>query len=151
MRSSFIIFIIALGFGLFGTLLNIYLGFGLTKEMNIASDQHLTIALFSLFFTILGGIGTIRFSKIYLESYELELLKPQTSENTALQKFKRMQILRNKANTLVLSAFVILLLSVISGTISQSGRFPLVHGLLGISLSVVLISSITRWIQIFRL
>lgn len=132
-----------MGLGFLGCLTNIVLGFGLTKDMAAASDQHLSVALLSLFFLFAGGIGAIRFSKIYLESLEGDALKKSTN-------LKDLQVLRQKAVTPTITIFVILTLSLISGTISQSGRFPLVHGLLGFSATFVTLLAIWHWVCLTR-
>lgn len=154
MRASIFISIVLLAVGFIGSLANIFLGFGLSKNSSADSDQHLVIALGSLFFVVIGGIAAIRFSKIYLQSFEQDVLSPEStpehSRLTPLQKLKRLQEQRQNALNLVLVAFVILVLSLISGTISQSGRFPIVHGILGIGLALTLFNSIIRWISLLR-
>jgi hypothetical protein len=126
--------------GTLGIFANIYLGFGLTRDTAAQADLHLTCALASVSFLILGSVGLIQSSKKQL----LLRLRQGSEEGHELQD------LRQRCLSLALVGIAVAILSMITGTISQAGRFPLVHGLIGFALAGLSFATIYLWINLAR-
>ena len=58
-------------------------------------------------------------------------------ELSEVAEIRVLQQSRQTALTLALATIVIAIVSIISGTISQTGHFPLVHGIFGVALSLL--------------
>jgi len=120
---------------------NIYSGFTLTQTINDDSTRHLTIALSSICFLVLGSVLVLMGSKRRLEESLKTLLRVEAVD-------PRAQIIlqaREAATSATIVSGVIAIFSLISGTISQSGRFPWIHGASGIVLTATNLWLIGQW------
>lgn len=124
--KAFIFWIIGLS-GLIGLGINVWQGWQLSHQTESESSGHLSVGLLSLFALWTGLLGLIVTSR----------LSAKTSE-------------RAKALAPSLGAFILSVLSLISGTISHAGTFPLLHGILGISLFLTSMVSIFHWLNAIR-
>ncbi|MBN8462821.1 MAG: hypothetical protein J0M01_08395 [Dechloromonas sp.] len=148
MRMSLWIGLIFVLLGTLGIFFNIYLGFGLTGiTVNNTANLHLSFALSSVFFLIVGSIFLIRGSRDLLFDIQRHSLAEKTFNKN---KLSALQELRQKSLSLALLGIAASVLSLITGTISQTGRFPLVHGLIGFALAGISFSALYLWIQLIR-
>lgn len=137
--------LIAITVGTGAVLFNVYLGFALTKDMAAASDQHLTVGLLGIGFLAVGVVGSVYSSKSLLNEAQKRKLLLGDSSGGSLSNLDQV---RQKLVNLGISAVALMLLSLITGTISQTGRFPLVHGLVGFSVAGVCVFTIIAAINL---
>ena len=148
MRASLWLGLIFVLLGTCGIFFNIYLGFGLTGiTVNNTANLHLSVALGSVFFLIVGSVSLIRGSRDLLFDIQKHSLTEKTFDKNLLAQ---LQELRQKSLSLALLGIAAAVLSLITGTVSQTGRFPLVHGLIGFALAGISFSAVFLWIQLIR-
>ncbi|MDB5037571.1 MAG: hypothetical protein JWQ35_1099 [Bacteriovoracaceae bacterium] len=144
MKILFWISVALLLLGLLGIFMNIYTGLFLTKNQAAESDFHLIVALISVGVMVIGSIGLIQSSqKLLSESQEKILLSKKQSSGGLLLSGER----RSKAVSASIFLIVCCVINLISGTISQAGRFPLIHGLFGFVLAGLAIAASIAWIS----
>lgn len=147
MKSGFWISFAIFCLGLIGVFGNVLTGFGLTKETGENADTHLTIALATVGSLILGSIGLIRTSRSLTNAMQERLALSKTE---ATQRVVSTTEHRLRSVYISLSVIICSIINLISGTISQSGRFPIVHGFFGFGLLALTIASIVFWTQVAR-
>jgi hypothetical protein len=69
------------------------------------------------------------------------------SDQTSAETISKAKQLRQYVQPWVFGHFIIVLAAMITGTISYAGSFPLVHGVLGISLLGVGLANLIVWIR----
>ncbi len=116
---------------------NIWFGLALSQDANLSSDPHLGLGISSILLIAVGQLGLIFRSRMTLHQAALQNLK-KSSLNGLL-------ILRGRALGTGIGSMILVLLSLITGTISHSGRFPWLHGILGFGLSALLLCSLVFW------
>jgi hypothetical protein len=147
MKSFFWIAYIALIIGFAGVVANVFTGFGLTRQADAEANLHLTIALSAVAILILSSIGLIRVSQKEIDALQEKMV---VEKKDASQSIVSMNDTRSRAVYLSLFLIVCCVINLISGTISQSGRFPIVHGLFGFTLLGLAIGSLILWVQVAR-
>lgn len=134
--------LLLLSLGILGVASNIYTGLFLSRMLAAESDFHLTIALSSVASLIIGCLGLIRGSDLALKKQQERILLSANKEQRSLATLSHE---RSRAVSQSLFLIVCCVINLISGTISQSGRFPLVHGLFGFALGALALGALIFW------
>jgi len=131
-----------------GFVYNIFLGFGLTKSSGLAPDQHLSAALIANGVALVANILLIKVSHTYLKHLTFFLANSKAESN--IEFFDETRETRQKAVWNSLIVIVLGLVSLVTGTISHAGRFPLIHIVFGIALVALAFITIFWWVQFLR-
>lgn len=127
------------GFAL--TAFNIILGLKLSWNHADNSELHLISAIIIVVSNLIGCFGLIAFTKRQMEEVALK------------GKVKDLQNLaKNREACIRISLLVIgiSIISLITGTASQAGEIPWIHGVLGFALFISSLVCIYRWLLLDR-
>lgn len=127
--------------------LNILSGLRLTWGQGEAAEGHLIRAILVVVSAIIGQILLFQASQKQMEAEQAKLL-----ENDSLESKQRFQSLHQKKQYAYQMAFALVLLSLLSmvtGTISHEGSFPILHGGLGFLLTGITLASFVLWLRLF--
>jgi len=132
---------ISLGFlslGILGLLWNMWVGWNLAQVSGLSPDTHLVSGLSSLAILCIGSILGIRLNERNFD--QLQRVGNRSSAELRLQ-------MQQKQNSQMMALGVVGLsvVSTITGTISHSGKFPLLHFLLVIALLFLSVSLWMSW------
>ena len=131
MKVSVFLWILALG----GALANGIVGFFLSQNPRANSELHLIIGFATAAFILLGLFMILAQSK-------------QAIERRVAASTGDLKILSHKRETSLLPSFLsfgLCTLGLITGTLSDGGTFPLVHGAIGISTAAATALALFRW------
>jgi hypothetical protein len=131
--------------GIAGLIGNVVTGFSLTRQVAADSDLHLTIALSSVALVIFSGMGLVFASQRRLSLLQEKTLLTKQSESPHLGLLSE-----KRSQAVYFSIFVMIccVINLVSGTISQAGRFPLIHGLFGFLLVGLSVMTLSFWIRL---
>ncbi len=132
--------------GVFGIFGNVYTGLSLSKDAAAASDFHLTVALASIVLLVVASLGNIQISQQLLGALQERVLLSKKKSPSGLEILTNA---RTKAVSFSIFMIVCCVINVISGTVSQTGRFPLIHGVFGFSLLGLAVTTLTFWTYFF--
>lgn len=138
----FALALISAAIGTLLSLLNLFLGWSLSQNSEISADHHLALALASIAFLIVGHLGLLLQSEKEMRSWVENNSSDEVLEILAQKK--------TRASGFSWSLLGASLLSLISGTIAQSGQIPWLHSLLGLSLVGLSLFACGFWISYRR-
>lgn len=125
-----------------GCLGNMVSGFFLAQEASSLDQLHLILAFISLGAAGIGTVLLVRASEKVFES----LLQ---SQEATRERLDHLQGLKQKAFYLSLTAVGLAVLSLITGSLSHAGEWPLIHIILGVALVGSLILSLLEWRKLY--
>lgn len=129
---------------------NIFSGLILTQNSESELvDGHFLRGALLIIFNILGNIFLIQSSKKSLNTLEENLLD-SNNQDEARSKLHALHEKKQKAFIGAITAILISLVSLITGTVSHGGQFPLLHGGLGFVLTLIVIWNLLQWFLFFR-
>ena len=125
------------------SLANGFLGFQLTQNREATSDTHLVVGFVSAALYLMGLI-------ILMTTSQKSIERAATLETRNDHWLREVSRRREKSLLPSYSALGLFALGIITGTLSEGGTFPWVHGALGISTMMVLLVVMLRWIGLHR-
>ena len=117
---------------------NIVSGFVLSSSADTSPTLHLILALGSLALGIISHFVLLQKSQRQLEEWAISGFLEDSNRETIRQSLKQAQ-----ANGFV--SLAILLISIITGTIAQAGKWPIVHIIIGCLLAYWFIRTFILW------
>lgn len=129
-----------LGAGILGLIWNFWLGWNLAQTPMDNADSHLVTGLFSLIL-----ISAASLLGIWTNEKKFEQIQKKGDQNDRALN----QLLQEKQQTMMMSlgALGLSVIAIITGTISHSGKFPVIHFVLAIALLVLSLLVFWRWLK----
>lgn len=132
--------------GLVASLWNLVSGWTLVYDSNASSEMHLVRALGIVGTTIIGSLILLKYSQTFIEHLKKESLTTKfTSE--VKSRLEGLSRIRQDCFIPTLTCIIVTLFSLVTGTTAHAGRFPWLHGIVGMLVIIVMITSLAYWLR----
>jgi|GEM_PF-5989727 len=123
---------------------NIISGLNLSFHQAVGSESHLVRGIALSLSAIIGNLLLLREARLWIETEYSDALE-NTNSAKADQKMEKLYQDRQIVLPYALGSIFLSLICLITGTISYSGQFPIVHGVLGFLLGATLVVTNIQW------